>query len=225
MKQYLIYYYYYWQFRYYIWKDRNYYKKMYPNSKNIVFYDAMRWALDTHHGVRQKYDKKFPYFFHLNEVSKVAIMFKHLVEYNPITFLIALFHDVIEDARLTYNDVKDAWGQEVADGVFACTELRGKNRRERHGPFYFKTLKEHRLGRFVKICDVIANMEHGLKTGSTMLDKYVKEYPHFREELYTEEFKPMFTYIEEVIIAHYLNKQQKAKQAKEVHNCNHENHK
>jgi len=206
MKQILIYWFWYWKYRYHIWKDRNNYAKKYPNHTNVAFYDAMRWALDIHHNVRQRYDKIYPYFFHLNEVSKVAIMFRHLVNGNPLTFLIALFHDVIEDARLTYNDVKDAWGKEVADGVYACTELRGRNRSERHGPEYFKELKLNMLGRFVKICDVIANMERGLKTGSSMLDKYVKEYPHFKEELYCEEYKTMFTYIEEVIIKKYHEK-------------------
>lgn len=206
MKQILIYWFWYWKYRYYIWKDRKNYAQKYPNHANISFYDAMRWALDTHHKTRQRYDKIYPYFFHLNEVSKVAIKFRHLVNNNPLTFLIALFHDVIEDARLTYNDVKDVWGQEVADGVFVCTELRGKNRKERHGPFYYKGLKENMLGRFVKICDVIANMERGLKTSSSMLDKYVKEYPHFKEQLYCEEYKTMFAYIEGVIIKKYHEK-------------------
>lgn len=209
MKAYIEYWFWYFKYRYYILKNKNYFKQQYPNSTNYILYDAMRWALETHHSVRQKYDKKYPYFYHLNEVSKIAIMFRHLVENNPVTFMIALFHDVIEDARLTYNDVKALWGKEVADGVFACTELRGKNRAERHGPLYFKTLRENRYGRFVKICDVIANMEQGLKTGSSMLEKYIKEYPHFKEELYSEEFKSMFTYIEEVIIAKYVLDQQK----------------
>lgn len=200
MKQFLIYWYWYWKYRYFIRKDHKNYRKKYPTSSNEVFYAAMRWALDIHHSVRQKYDKKYPYFYHLNAVSKIAIEWAHLVNYNPNTFLGALFHDVIEDARLTYNDVKDIWGEEVADIVFSCTELRGKNRRERHGPFYFRGLKENMLGRFVKICDVIANMEQGLNTGSSMLDKYIKEYPHFKKELYCEEYKLMFTYIEEVII-------------------------
>lgn len=209
LKEYLIYYYWYWKYRYYIYKDSKKFQSKYPGNSNIVFYDAMRWALDTHHGVRQKYDKQYPYFYHLNEVAKVAVMFAHLVGFNPYTFLIALFHDVIEDARLTYNDVKKLWGPEVADGVFACTELRGRNRNERHGPLYFKTLRTNMLGRFVKICDVIANMEQGLKTGSSMLDKYIKEYPHFKQEMFCEDYKPMFTYIEEVIIAHYTLKQKK----------------
>jgi (p)ppGpp synthase/HD superfamily hydrolase len=199
------YWYWYWKFRYYIAKDKKWYKRQYPDSKNDVLYDAMLWALETHHKVNQTYDG-YPYFFHLNEVSKIAIMFKHLVANNASTFIGALLHDVIEDARLTYNDVEKLWGKEVADIVFACTEIRGRNRRERHGPFYFRTLRENKLGCFVKVCDVIANMERGLKTGSGMIHKYVKEYPHFKSELYTEEFKTMFMYIEEVILSTYKEK-------------------
>lgn len=193
----------YWYFRYYIWKDKTKTAMKYPGSNVLpIAYKAMRWALDTHHGVRQSYDG-YPYFFHLNEVSKVAIKWREFAGNNFNTFLGALFHDVIEDARLTYNDVKELWGQEVADIVFVCTEIRGKNRKERHGPFYFKSLKQNKLGMFVKICDTIANMERGLTTGSTMLNKYMSEYKHFKQELYCEEYKQMFVYIEHNIVAEY----------------------
>ena len=156
---------------------------------------AMLFALMTHHGVRQKYDK-YPYYFHLHMVAMFALKFCHLVDNDIKVLLGALFHDLIEDCRLTYNDVKGKWGKDVADIVFACTELRGRNRDERHGPEYYKLLQEHRLGRYVKICDVIANMTRGVQTGSGMLKKYRTGYKHFKELLYTEEFKPMFDYIE-----------------------------
>lgn len=159
---------------------------------------ARLFALTTHHKVGQKYDKKYPYYYHLVMVTNNAIRFSHLLsnEDRLIVILGALFHDLVEDARLTYNDVKELYGVEVADVVFACTELRGKNRSERHGPEYIKGLQESRLGTYVKICDIIANMTMGLRTGSSMLKKYRKEYPHTRENLFRQEFEELFLTLE-----------------------------
>lgn len=165
--------------------------------------DAKKFALMTHHRCGQKYDKKYPYYYHLDMVSKFTLKFNSILtgKEQMIVFIIALFHDLIEDCRLTYNDVKEKWGKEIADGVFACTELRGKNRKERHGPEYIKGLQESRLGCFTKICDIIANMTMGKRTGSRMFPMYQKEYSHTKKNLYTVEFKSLFEYIEQNLLA------------------------
>lgn len=180
---------YYAEIRYMKWEHRK-------NEQMVIAYDAMLYALLTHHKVRQSYDE-YPYFFHVRQVAHKALDFQHLVGADAlICFIGALFHDLIEDCRLTYNDIESKWGKEIADIVFACTETRGRNRAERHGPEYYQGLKDSRLGLFVKLCDIIANMERGKTTGSGMLKKYQKEYPHTKHELYREEFKEMFDYIE-----------------------------
>lgn len=171
------------------------------NDANLqLIYKAMLYALGQHHAVRQKYDG-YPYFFHLNEVAKNALRWKHLVSNDVNTYLGALFHDLIEDVHMiTYNNVKEMWGVEVAEIVFACTELRGRNRPERHGDAYYELLRTTKNGTFVKVCDVIANMERGKLTGSDMFAKYRKEYPHFKSMLYREDLKEMFDYIENVVL-------------------------
>ena len=42
-------------------------------------------------------------------------------------------HDLIEDTRVSYNDVMNHLGQEASDIVFAVTNDKGKNRQERAG--------------------------------------------------------------------------------------------
>lgn len=157
---------------------------------------GMMYALKTHHKCGQKYDKKYPYYYHLEMVLHEAFQYLHLVDYDVKCLLGALFHDLIEDCRLTFNDVKEMWGEEVADIVFACTELRGRNRKERHGPEYYKGLNGCEKGKYVKVCDVKANMTMGKRTGSSMFGKYQKEYPHFKKELYDEQFEEIFNSIE-----------------------------
>jgi len=161
----------------------------------------------------QKYNKTLPYSFHLDMVVKQAEKFKYLLTEED--FLKAKCgakgHDLLEDANITYNDIANMYisddsfyrsinySLEIAEIIFACTELRGKNRAERHGPEYINGLRESRLGLFVKLCDLIANVLFGLLSNSSMYGKYQKEFPHFKEQLYLAEFKGMFDYLEELL--------------------------
>lgn len=150
------------------------------------------YALLTHHGVRQLYDKK-PYYYHVNMVANTTLLFNVLKDKElEIAYIVALFHDLIEDCRLTYNDIKNEFGIEIANGVYACTELRGKNRKERHGDEYVKGLQNNRIGLYVKLCDIYSNMSNAKQTGHSMFNAYVKEYPKNKKNFYTEEFKEIF---------------------------------
>ena len=148
----------------------------------------------------QKYAKTLPYSFHLKAVKSQVNYFKHLLNLGDIDLaqMGADGHDLIEDCRITYNELLNMIGKEVADIIFACTELRGRSRDERHGQLYYDTLKESRLGTFVKLCDIIANAKMGLLENSNMYYKYQKEFHHVKEQLYREEFKEMFDYMEKI---------------------------
>lgn len=148
----------------------------------------------------QKYDKTLPYSFHLKAVmAQVAIYYNLLPKNTPMGVCrkAACGHDLIEDARMTYNDtialltdksleycltLEDA--KICADIIYACTECRGHNREERHSPEFFQTLKANRLGVFVKLCDIMANVLFSLLTNSSMYEKYQKEFIHLKDELY-----------------------------------------
>lgn len=183
--------------KYYYWLTLYYFQLI---LKKDELNDARLWALLAHNKVKQTYDG-YPYYFHLNKVENNVKKFSHLINYNKVANLAALFHDTIEDIHyLTFNNIKELWGLDVAEAVYACTELRGRNRKERHGSDYYELLKFNKIGRFVKICDVISNMERGIETGSSMLNKYRKEYAHFKEQLYTKEFAEMFNYIEQKLL-------------------------
>lgn len=168
--------------------------------------EVRRFAYYQHDVVcNQKYNETLPYSFHLDLVEKQAIKFKYLLtdEEFDIVRMGAICHDLIEDARLTYNDIKNGVFSltiyqlnQLADIIFACTELRGKDRDERHGPEFIQGLKDNKLGLFVKLCDISANVGFGLLTNSTMVARYRKEFPKFKEQLYLDEYKPLFDHIE-----------------------------
>lgn len=170
----------------------------------------IHWA-QTQHDVEcnQRYASSFikgiPYSFHLKAVAAQAKRFSYLLKDDDERSLVVMGawgHDLIEDARVTYNDIRNNWGQSLADIIYACTELRGHDRSERHGPEYFETLRANRLAVYVKLCDIIANVLFSMLTGSSMYDKYRKEYSHMRMQLapHYAEFMDMFKYLETLLL-------------------------
>lgn len=171
------------------------------------FYNFNRdLAAKAHEDTNHRYDKdgkNHPYIYHLDMVVEVARKFKHLIPekdyFNVETGL--YFHDAIEDARLTYNDVKKLTNSVIAAEIaFALTNEKGKTRKDRANDKYYEDIRNTEYAIFGKICDRIANMQYGKQEGSSMLQTYIKEYPHFKEKLYDERYKEMFEYIENEFI-------------------------
>lgn len=169
----------------------------------------------------QKYGDNLPYSFHLKAVEAQGEKFIYLIEHkgvedsldyrNPSISLrnvvrySLLMHDIIEDGRLTYNDVvkitNDEFGNytastQVADIVYCVTDEKGKNRAERKNDKYYKELKENKLAVFVKLADLAANTLYSKLTGSSMYEKYKKEFPNFKEKVYIAEYEEFFNYVE-----------------------------
>ena len=102
-------------------------------------------AHQLHEHVNQTYDKTHPYGFHLDMVVDSVYQYGHEVcadEHDVLPlFFGAYYHDSIEDARLTYNDVKGAargymdesQALMAAEIAYALTNDKGRTRAERAG--------------------------------------------------------------------------------------------
>ena len=154
---------------------------------------ARKFAFKSHSSTNHKYDG-LPYKVHLRLVIEVAKKYIHLIPEDKRAIVIAACwcHDVIEDCRLTYNDVKETLGVEVADIVYALTNDKGKNRKQRAGENYYKGIRETEFGTFVKLCDRFANLNYSTLIGSRMSDMYKKEMPHFIKSVYDSKYDVMF---------------------------------
>lgn len=97
-------------------------------------------------------------------------------------------HDVIEDCRVNYNDLKAEFDANVADIVYNVTNELGKNRAERAEKTYPKIASDKR-SLFVKCCDRLANMQHSAENG-TMRSAYIKEHEDFMTKLKVRETLP-----------------------------------
>lgn len=131
------------------------------------------------HGL-QEYDG-FPYHKHLDDVDTIVQRYSKAVKHRIAAWL----HDIIEDTPVSYNDIDKQFGYEIAEIVFCVTDEMGRNRAEKKPKTYPK-IRSNSDAVFIKLCDRIANIESGLKTGNSMTKKYLKEHTEFREALFSD---------------------------------------
>ena len=156
-------------------------------------------AHSLHASVNQTYDQVHPYGYHLDMVADSVCRYGHLVctdeaDVLPLVFG-AYFHDSIEDARQTYNDVVRIARQFMdeqqsllaAEIVYALTNDKGRTRTERAGERYYKGIRETPYAPFMKLCDRMANAtysyRHDNAANAHMKGVYAQEMPHFLEAL------------------------------------------
>ena len=182
-----------------------------------------QWCIEQHKNTNHYYDTYLPYEFHLRMVVDVYQDFKYLLsddkEYytgGDITdfdteevserkacYLAAWGHDLIEDTRVSYNDVKDHLGYEAADIIYAVTNEKGKNREQRANDKYYEGIRNTKGAVFVKLCDRIANVQYSKMTKSRMFEMYKKENENFMDQLVGWNGSPSHPYFE---MFEYLNK-------------------
>lgn len=146
-------------------------------------------AHKLHESVNQFYDE-MPYGYHLDMAVDFLLRFmpqpiSDKVKYELIFGM--YFHDSIEDARQTYNDVKkiakeilpECDATRCAELVYALTNEKGRTRKEREGELYFAGMQHVDFAPLLKICDRMANVEQSYLNKSRMLDVYRKEHEEF----------------------------------------------
>jgi len=170
------------------------------NSKIIAF------AIEAHQNVNQLYDGK-PYSVHLAMVAYYCQKYLHVLPENigvnnwhDDVKSACWLHDTIEDCRLSYNDVLKVSNEYVADIVYAITNEKGKNRKERANEKYYEGIRNTPGAIFVKLCDRMANVKYSFDVKSRMFMQYQKENDNFLDSLIQtdedrETYKPMLAYL------------------------------
>lgn len=121
----------------------------------------------------QTYDI-YPYMYHIRQVAKIA----EDLGYDESIIVASILHDTLEDTELSYNDIKKAFGIEVAEIVYCVTDELGRDREEKKEKTYPK-IKSNWKATVVKICDRIANVTHSKDYNKSMYEKYFKENDKF----------------------------------------------
>jgi (p)ppGpp synthase/HD superfamily hydrolase len=173
----------------------------------------IEWCIEQHKKTNHKYDEYIDYEFHLRMVVATAAKYLYLLpdsnngeeSFRDGVILGAWGHDLIEDTRVSYNDVKEVLGFYAAEIIYAVSNEKGKTRKERANVAYYKGIRETNGAVFVKLCDRIANVQYSKMTGSRMFEMYKKENSNFIQELgwfgdVTDQLYPMFCDLQELFI-------------------------
>jgi (p)ppGpp synthase/HD superfamily hydrolase len=176
----------------------------------MMFSEKIDWIINQHKNTNHIYDTYLPYEFHLKMAHDVFEDFKHLLSnfndgetvFRDDVSIAVWGHDLIEDTRVSYNDVKSMLGYTPAEIIYAVTNEKGKTRSERANITYYEGIRNTPGAVFVKLCDRIANVQYSKMTKSKMFQKYKDENPNFEKMLgrYTDykQLEPMFQYIDDL---------------------------
>ncbi|AKP50787.1 phosphohydrolase [Cyclobacterium amurskyense] len=158
------------------------------------------YAICSHQKVNHKYGDS-DYAYHLEMVFTVAQKFIYLIaeEDQENVYCGCWVHDIIEDARETYNDVLQNTNETIAELAFALTNEKGKSRSERANDKYYQEMHKTPNAVFIKLCDRIANITHSKSQGSGMYEKYKKENDNFIQKTYRPELEDMIKHIDALL--------------------------
>ncbi len=173
-------------------------------------------AHDLHQSVNQTYGDNLPYGYHLDMVVNNIRDFGHLVcvqeaDVLPL-FFGGYYHDSIEDARLTYNDVMKTarhlltveQALMATEIVYALTNDKGRTRAERAGEKYYRGIRETPYAPFAKLCDRLANITYSCSgvdgDNLRMKEVYKAEMPHFLTSINPHSDDPRFLVPQEVVL-------------------------
>ena len=150
-------------------------------NKNEELRAFSEFARKAHDDANCTYDGK-NYYTHVSmvedSVDKYETVFLLYTDYF-IARKAASGHDLIEDAQLTFNDIKKASDRPVARVILDVTDVHEENRLLRHLFTMGKTVKDYR-SIIVKMADMRANGLYSKTHGSSMYKKYVAEYKYRR---------------------------------------------
>lgn len=159
---------------------------------------AKRFAGIMH--FRQEYGTH-KYTYHLQQVEMVINRFG----FKDMKLRVcAWLHDLIEDTEISYYQIKHAFGQEIADIVYAVTNEMGRNRRERYAKTYPK-IKSNKDALIIKLADRIANIEFSKGSNTSFVNMYKKEWKGFYEALFDPDetdsrINKMWQYLESLFV-------------------------
>ena len=164
--------------------------QLYNKNQGLIF-DSLRKASYIHDCENHKYGM-FDYSTHLVEVLSKVYEYGHDICENEKDIIIlaisACFHDILEDTRTTYNDLKNILiselllvrtVDEISDIVYAVTTPLGKTIEERYCPAYYEKIRNCKFASFIKVADRLANMKMGAICDLSKLRMYVKEMDKF----------------------------------------------
>lgn len=165
---------------------------------SAIYNDALVFAMKAHGS--QTYDKGVPYIVHpigvCNTLSRFGFYLTDL-EFGFYVMCVAVLHDVLEDTDVKYTELRDRFGIDIAEAVYALTDELGRDRHEKN----MKTWPKVRSNPYalpVKLADRIFNTETSLANNSHQLKRYRNEFLDFYAALGNGKHTPMWNHLQTI---------------------------
>ena len=145
-------------------------------NDNLLSFRAMMFARDVHAEQKRKYTGN-PYSDHLAEVCGIAMSVGwHIAEIHPDKLMATCWlHDSIEDQGVNPEEIRRQFGDDVALGVLALSDLEEGNRAERKAASRARLAKAPSWVQTIKVADLISNtssiVQHDPKFAMTYLEE------------------------------------------------------
>lgn len=107
---------------------------------------AKQFAISKHG--RQSYSRN-SYIYHLDSVVELA---KNMGE-SDFVLIVAYLHDTREDTDTTDEEIRQLFGDKIADAVAVITKLANETY-----PEYIHRVSKHEISKRVKVLDLICNL-------------------------------------------------------------------
>lgn len=169
-------------------------------EKTFTLLEKAKAYAITSHGITNHFYGNKPYTFHLKSTVDAAMIFIHLIKEDDRDLVLGAcwLHDVEEDARITYDDIKKFLNQRLADIVHFVTNFRGRSRKERANENYYVGILSNDYALFVKLCDRIANVKNSINNSARHYAMYQKE-TYFYKMLYDGRYQEMWNYLDKLL--------------------------
>jgi guanosine-3',5'-bis(diphosphate) 3'-pyrophosphohydrolase len=117
---------------------------------------ALEFAAHKHRDQRRKDARASPYINHPIELANVLWHEGGIVD--PVVIAAALLHDTIEDTETTWQELRGAFGDEIAEIVLEVTDVKWLSKQARKRLQVAKAGHASRRAQLVKLADKICNL-------------------------------------------------------------------
>ena len=149
--------------------------------------NAVMFASKKHSGQMMTYPSDVPYSAHYFSVTLNAIELAKLCEFEidwELLICSAILHDTIEDTPATYEELKENFGEKIANGVFALTKNSLLDKKDQMKDSLERIKKQPKEIAIVKIADRLYNISSRVPTWSIeKQEAYKKEAQIICDEL------------------------------------------
>lgn len=126
--------------------------------------ECVEYMKEKHKGQKRK--QGTPYYTHPLEVSNILKNKGFNVEFQ----IAGLFHDLLEDTDITYDDILAITNENIANCVMLVTKEKGYNMED-----YIERIRKNEMARMVKLADRIQNLSELKYTDEGFKKKYIAE--------------------------------------------------